>query len=119
MFNKPMQAFQNVAATGTATVSFSSPTAGPALVTASGSTANGAVSAQLPVNVVATTPASLVLQASDAFRFRPATRVENACATGSAAVHQGITEIEARRARIVLVVIGVGLAVLALRGRLG
>ena len=49
-------------------------------------------------------PASLVLQASDAFRFRPATRVENACATGSAAVHQGITEIEARRARIVLVV---------------
>jgi acetyl-CoA C-acetyltransferase len=48
-------------------------------------------------------PASLVLQASDAFRFKPSTRVENACATGSAAVHQGITEIEARRARVVLV----------------
>jgi putative MATE family efflux protein len=31
--------------------------------------------------------ASLVLQA-DALRFKPATRVENACATGSAAVHQ-------------------------------
>src|SRR6187549_2021232 len=32
--------------------------------------------------------ASLVFQASDKFRFKPATRVENACATGSAAVHQ-------------------------------
>jgi acetyl-CoA C-acetyltransferase len=48
--------------------------------------------------------AALVLQASDAFRFKPATRVENACATGSAAVHQAIKTIEARRARIVLVV---------------
>ena len=48
--------------------------------------------------------ASLVFQASDAFRFKPATRVENACATGSAAVHQGIKSIEARRARHVLVV---------------
>src|SRR5437868_7712815 len=27
--------------------------------------------------------ASIVLQASDRFRFKPATRVENACATGS------------------------------------
>ena len=43
--------------------------------------------------------ASLVYQASDAFRFKPATRVENACATGSAAVHQGIKSIEAKRAR--------------------
>ena len=33
--------------------------------------------------------ASLVLQADDRFRFKPATRVENACATGSAAVRQG------------------------------
>ncbi|MFN8926337.1 MAG: thiolase domain-containing protein, partial [Rhodospirillales bacterium] len=31
-------------------------------------------------------PASLVLQADPALRFRPATRVENACATGSAAI---------------------------------
>ena len=30
-------------------------------------------------------PASLVFQADPAFRFKPATRVENACATGSAA----------------------------------
>lgn len=48
--------------------------------------------------------ASLVLQASDDLRFRPTTRVENACATGSAAVHQGIKTIEAKRARFVLVV---------------
>jgi len=48
--------------------------------------------------------ASLVFQASDKFRFKPATRVENACATGSAAVHQGIKTIEAKRARTVLVV---------------
>src|SRR4026208_678349 len=49
-------------------------------------------------------PASLVLQAPHALRFKRATRVENACATGSAAVHQGIKTIEARAARIVLVV---------------
>lgn len=48
--------------------------------------------------------ASLVLQADDGFRFKPATRVENACATGSAAVHQALKTIEAKRARIVLVV---------------
>jgi acetyl-CoA C-acetyltransferase len=48
--------------------------------------------------------ASLVLQASPDFRFKRATRVENACATGSAAVHQGLKSIEARAARIVLVV---------------
>jgi acetyl-CoA C-acetyltransferase len=48
--------------------------------------------------------ASLVLQASDAFRFKPATRVENACATGSAAVHQGIKTIRAGGAKVVLVV---------------
>lgn len=47
---------------------------------------------------------SLVFQASDKFRFKPATRVENACATGSAAVHQGANLIEAGRARTVLVV---------------
>src|ERR1700719_1862770 len=48
--------------------------------------------------------ASLVLQASPDLRFKPATRVENACATGSAAVHQGLKSIAARAARIVLVV---------------
>jgi len=48
--------------------------------------------------------ASLVLQADDGLRFKPATRVENACATGSAAIHQGIKSIEAGRARIVLAV---------------
>jgi len=47
---------------------------------------------------------SLVLQAGDAWRFKPATRVENACATGSAAIHQGLKSIAARRARFVLVV---------------
>jgi acetyl-CoA C-acetyltransferase len=49
-------------------------------------------------------PASLVLQASDALRFKPSTRVENACATGSAAIHQGLTAIAAGKSRIVLVV---------------
>lgn len=48
--------------------------------------------------------AALVLQASPDLRFKRATRVENACATGSAAVHQGIKTIEARAARVVLVV---------------
>jgi acetyl-CoA C-acetyltransferase len=48
--------------------------------------------------------ASLVLQADPALRFKPATRVENACATGSAAVHQGIKSIKAGAAKIVLVV---------------
>jgi acetyl-CoA C-acetyltransferase len=48
--------------------------------------------------------AALVLQASPDLRFKRATRVENACATGSAAVHQGIKAIEARSARIVLAV---------------
>ncbi|MBV8537945.1 MAG: acetyl-CoA acetyltransferase [Alphaproteobacteria bacterium] len=48
-------------------------------------------------------PASLVLQASDALRFKPATRVENACATGSAAIHQGLNSISARKSRVVLV----------------
>ncbi len=48
--------------------------------------------------------ASLVLQASPDLRFKRATRVENACATGSAAVQQGLKAIAARSARIVLVV---------------
>jgi acetyl-CoA C-acetyltransferase len=49
-------------------------------------------------------PSSLVLQVDPTLRFKPATRVENACATGSAAIHQGINLIEARKARRVLVV---------------
>jgi acetyl-CoA C-acetyltransferase len=48
--------------------------------------------------------ASLVLQASPELRFKRASRVENACATGSAAVHQGLKSIAAKSARIVLVV---------------
>jgi acetyl-CoA C-acetyltransferase len=48
--------------------------------------------------------ASLVLQASPDLRFKRATRVENACATGSAAVHQGLKAIAAGAARVVLVV---------------
>jgi acetyl-CoA C-acetyltransferase len=48
--------------------------------------------------------ASLVLQASPDLRFKRATRVENACATGSAAVHQGLNSIAAGAARIVLAV---------------
>jgi acetyl-CoA C-acetyltransferase len=48
--------------------------------------------------------AALMLQTSPDLRFKRATRVENACATGSAAVHQGIKAIDARHARVVLVV---------------
>jgi len=48
--------------------------------------------------------ASLVLQADPKLRFKPATRVENACATGSAAVHQAVKTIDAGAARAVLVV---------------
>jgi acetyl-CoA C-acetyltransferase len=48
--------------------------------------------------------AALVLQASPDLRFKRATRVENACATGSAAVHQGLKAIAAKSARVVLVV---------------
>lgn len=47
---------------------------------------------------------SLVLQAHQDFRFKPVTRVENACATGSAAIHQGLDYLAARRGRFVLVV---------------
>jgi acetyl-CoA C-acetyltransferase len=49
-------------------------------------------------------PASLALGIDPALRFRPATRVENACATGTAAIVQGLNAIAARKARIVLVV---------------
>src|SRR5438132_8473153 len=49
-------------------------------------------------------PASLVFQADPALRFKPATRVEDACATGSAAIHQGLNAIAAGRARLALIV---------------
>jgi acetyl-CoA C-acetyltransferase len=48
--------------------------------------------------------AALVLQSDPGLRFKPATRVENACATGTAAVHQALRAIESKRARLVLVV---------------
>jgi acetyl-CoA C-acetyltransferase len=49
-------------------------------------------------------PSSLVFQSAPGLRFKPATRLENACATGSAAVHAGLTSLAARQARLVLVV---------------
>ena len=48
--------------------------------------------------------AALVLQADPQLRFKPTLRVENACATGSAAVHQGVKSIAAGAAKFVLVV---------------
>ncbi len=51
-----------------------------------------------------TFPSSLVHQLSDDLRFKPSTRVENACATGSAALFQGIRAIISGEARHVLVV---------------
>lgn len=47
---------------------------------------------------------SLMLQADDSLRWKPATRLENACASGSAALYAAIDAIEAGRARIALVV---------------
>src|SRR5260370_18254778 len=38
-------------------------------------------------------PASLVFQADPAFRFKPATRVENACATAPAATLHGLNPL--------------------------
>jgi len=49
-------------------------------------------------------PSSLVFQSQPELRFKPATRVENACATGSAAIHAGLKSIAAKRSRLVLVV---------------
>ena len=49
-------------------------------------------------------PASLVMQGEPALRFKPATRVENACATGTAAIHAGLRSIAARHARLALIV---------------
>lgn len=58
---------------------------------------NGGMSAQDFIS-------SIILQTNDALRYCPSTRVENACATGSAAIHQALNAIAAKKARIVLVV---------------
>src|SRR5258707_13570114 len=58
--------------------------------------------------------ASLVFQADPALRFKPATRVENACATGSAALHGGRRSLAARHGRLAL-----GGRVAQLTGRAG
>ncbi|QRR34012.1 acetyl-CoA acetyltransferase [Hydrogenophaga sp. YM1] len=49
-------------------------------------------------------PSSLPFHADESLRFKPATRFENACATGSAAVHGALNFIAAGRGRIALVV---------------
>jgi acetyl-CoA C-acetyltransferase len=47
---------------------------------------------------------SLILQADEGLRWKPATRVENACASGAAAIYSALDAIESKRARIALVV---------------
>jgi len=47
---------------------------------------------------------SFILQADPALRWKPTTRVENACASGSAAVYAACDAIEAGRVKIALVV---------------
>ena len=49
-------------------------------------------------------PSSLVLQADEALRWAPATRVENACASGAAALYAACDAIESGRTRVALVV---------------
>ena len=49
-------------------------------------------------------PSSLVMQSVPELRFKPSTRYENACATGTAAVHGARDWIAAGRGRIALVV---------------
>jgi hypothetical protein len=49
-------------------------------------------------------PASLLLQSVPEMRFRPITRYDNACATGSAAIHGARDFIAAGRGRFALVV---------------
>src|SRR6195256_6343786 len=45
---------------------------------------------------------SLALQTHPDLRFKPSTRVENACATGSAALPMGLKTLPPRKARLVL-----------------
>lgn len=49
-------------------------------------------------------PSSLVLHADPGLRYKPATRLENACATGSAAIHGALDFLAAGRGRLALVV---------------
>jgi len=49
-------------------------------------------------------PSSLVMQSVPELRFKPSTRYENACATGTAAVHGARDWIAAGRGRIALVI---------------
>ncbi len=49
-------------------------------------------------------PSSLVLQVLPELRFKPATRYENACASGSAAVHGARDFLAAKRGRFALVI---------------
>ena len=49
-------------------------------------------------------PSSLPLQSIEALRFKPATRYENACASGSAAIHGARDFLAAGRGRFALVV---------------
>jgi len=49
-------------------------------------------------------PSSLVFNSLPGLRFKPAVRVENACATGSAAIHSGLQAILAGQSRHALVI---------------
>lgn len=49
-------------------------------------------------------PSSLVLHADPGLRYKPATRLENACATGSAAIYGALDFLRAGRGRLALVV---------------
>ncbi|ESQ77355.1 thiolase domain-containing protein [Asticcacaulis sp. YBE204] len=48
--------------------------------------------------------ASMVLEADEGLRYKPATRLENACASGSAAIHAALDAIAAGRIDVALVV---------------
>ncbi|MEI6161273.1 MAG: acetyl-CoA acetyltransferase [Roseococcus sp.] len=48
-------------------------------------------------------PSSLVFQAVPELRFKPSTRYENACATGTAAIHGALDFLGAKRGRVTLV----------------
>ncbi len=49
-------------------------------------------------------PAALAIQADEGLRWKPATRMENACASGSAALYSAAQAIKAGEARIALVI---------------
>lgn len=47
---------------------------------------------------------SMILKADDALRFKPATRCENACASGSAALYAALDAVQSGRVKVALVV---------------